>query len=112
MANLLATGSRHVIPAQMPAMVGLRYLLELVDRRRIPRPRVIYLDTAHECTPHVICSLDPWTCLLPVRSFYIAQKMWSKNRLCTADPETVLELRLAFQLLAPGGILTGTMAQQ
>ena len=51
--------------------MGLRYLLELVDRRQIPRPRVIYLDTAHEY------------------------------------PETVLELRLAFQLLAPGGILTG-----
>lgn len=71
MANLGPDADGRVIPMQASAMVGLRYLTELVHRKLIPRPRIIYLDTSHDY------------------------------------PETELELRLAFELLAPGGILTG-----
>lgn len=49
MANLGREGNHHVIPLQAPAMVGLRYLNELANRGRISRPKVIYLDTAHDC---------------------------------------------------------------
>jgi hypothetical protein len=49
MTNLRAANLSHlVIPVQVPAMVGLRYLDNLIRSGRVPAPAVIYLDTAHE----------------------------------------------------------------
>lgn len=63
--------SRHILPLRMAADSALRYLAELIAKKGLPRPAVVYVDTAH------------------------------------TYPETVLELRAAFELLPPGGFLVG-----
>eukprot|EP00966_Prymnesium_polylepis_P114108 2637145-Prymnesium_polylepis.1 len=72
MANIVGfNATDRVIPVRVSSQVGLKFVRKLVADGTISRPRVIFLDTAHEY------------------------------------PETVLEMREAFEVLAPGGILTG-----
>ena len=60
-----------VLPLRASSIVGLKLLNDLVNEKKLPRPRVIYLDAAHE------------------------------------QAETSLEMRAAWQLLAPEGFLVG-----
>ena len=71
-ARRLQKGSR-VLPVRTSSSTGLRYAARLLAKRRLfeGRPRLIYLDAAHEY------------------------------------PETLHEMRLAWQLLPPGGFLVG-----
>ena len=54
-----------VLPLRAPAMVGLRYLQTLVERRKIPPPNVIYLDTAHEYPETEMEMQFAWRILAP-----------------------------------------------
>jgi len=58
-------GRTHVLPLRAPAMVGLRYLHQLVREEKIPRPRVIYLDTAHDYPETQIEMQAAWRLLAP-----------------------------------------------
>jgi hypothetical protein len=49
LANVVAAGFTDVIvPMQATSIVGLRYLDRLVQRDVVPRPDVVYVDSAHE----------------------------------------------------------------
>ena len=75
MANIAveARVRSRVLPVRTSSSTGLRYAARLLAKRRLfeGRPRLIYLDAAHEY------------------------------------PETLHEMRLAWQLLPPGGFLVG-----
>lgn len=72
LANVVSAGfEQTIIPMQATSIVGLRYLERLIQRNIVPRPDVVYVDSAHE------------------------------------EGETLIELRTAWSVLRPGGLLLG-----
>ena len=67
LANVASSwkGRRHIIPLRASAMVGLRYLQLLINKNKIPRPKVIYLDTAHEYPETQFEAQLAWSILAP-----------------------------------------------
>ena len=66
MANVIAANvSGHVIPIQVPAFEGLKYVARQIRTFGLSPPSVIYLDTAHEYPSTELEMQAAWELLPP-----------------------------------------------
>lgn len=66
MSNVVAAGVDHIVlPCRASALVGLRYLSQLIANQKLSPPNTIYLDSAHEYPETVLELQAAWSVLGP-----------------------------------------------
>ena len=57
--------SSQVVPMRVPAVIGLRFLRDLIEEGMLPRPRLVYLDAAHMYPETQLEAEAAWDILAP-----------------------------------------------
>lgn len=66
LANVVSAGFQQtIVPMQATSIVGLKYLQRLIQRGVVPRPDVVYVDSAHEEGETLIELRTAWATVRP-----------------------------------------------
>ena len=96
-----------VLPLALSSLCAVRVLQHLAVERVCPQPDFIYLDASHEAGENVTRSLAYMCSNARPLTLILVLTLIVRTHAPVRTGETLLEIRKAFSLLKPGGVLVG-----